>query len=134
MAGSNIISDVQITNCRSGEIFEVEYRGVTVTCTPSGAVRAKCSSLQVGSYVDVEVESVRYAEDVETCDGLIISGGESTVIGKLIKQRGIDKVIKEIREMEEMGITMDDTPAATMTITGEIKEIREIREIYNFTN
>ena len=45
--------------------------------------------------VDVEVESVRYAEDVETCDGLIISGGESTVIGKLIKQRGIDKVIKE---------------------------------------
>lgn len=45
--------------------------------------------------VDVEVESVRYAEDVETCDGLIISGGESTVIGKLIKQRGIDKVIKD---------------------------------------
>ena len=45
--------------------------------------------------VDVEVESVRYAEDVETCDGLIISGGESTVIGKLINQRGIDKVIKD---------------------------------------
>lgn len=44
--------------------------------------------------VDVEVESVRYAEDVETCDALIISGGESTVIGKLIHQRGIDKVIK----------------------------------------
>ncbi len=44
--------------------------------------------------VDVEVESVRYAEDVETCDGLIISGGESTVIGKLIHQRGIDEVIK----------------------------------------
>ena len=44
--------------------------------------------------VDVEVESVRYAEDVETCDGLIISGGESTVISKLIHQRGIDEVIK----------------------------------------
>ena len=44
--------------------------------------------------VDVEVESVRYAEDVETCDGLIIPGGESTVIGKLIHQRGIDEVIK----------------------------------------
>ena len=42
--------------------------------------------------VDVEVESVRYAEDVETCDGLIISGGESTVIGKLIKQRGINAI------------------------------------------
>ena len=45
--------------------------------------------------VDVDVESVRYAEDVESCDGLIISGGESTVIGKLIHQRGIDEVIKK---------------------------------------
>lgn len=45
--------------------------------------------------VDVEVESVRYADDVAECDGIIISGGESTVIGKLIQRRGIDKVIKE---------------------------------------
>ena len=45
--------------------------------------------------VDIEVESVRYAEDIETCDGIIISGGESTVIGKLIHERGIDKVIKQ---------------------------------------
>lgn len=44
---------------------------------------------------DVEVESVRYSEDVETCDGIIISGGESTVIGKLIRERGIDKTIRE---------------------------------------
>ena len=45
--------------------------------------------------LDIEVEEVRYSDDVEKCDGLIISGGESTVIGKLIKERGIDKVIKE---------------------------------------
>ena len=45
--------------------------------------------------VDVDVEPVRYAEDVAECDGIIISGGESTVIGKLIERRGIDKVIKE---------------------------------------
>ena len=44
---------------------------------------------------DIEVESVRYAEDVKTCDGIIISGGESTVIGKLIHRRGIGNVIKE---------------------------------------
>lgn len=44
---------------------------------------------------DVEVKSVRYSEDVETCDGIIISGGESTVIGKLINERGIDKTIRE---------------------------------------
>ena len=36
--------------------------------------------------LDIEVEEVRYSDDVEKCDGLIISGGESTVIGKLIKE------------------------------------------------
>ncbi|MGN0093174.1 MAG: pyridoxal 5'-phosphate synthase glutaminase subunit PdxT [Methanobrevibacter sp.] len=40
-------------------------------------------------------ENVRYAEDVESCDGVVISGGESTVIGKIIFERGIDKVIKK---------------------------------------
>ncbi len=44
---------------------------------------------------DVEVEPVRYSEDIETCDGIIISGGESTVIGKLICERGIDEVIRK---------------------------------------
>lgn len=44
---------------------------------------------------EIEVEYVRYAEDVETCDGIIISGGESTVIGKLIHERGIDNIIKQ---------------------------------------
>lgn len=44
---------------------------------------------------DIEVEPVRYSEDIETCDGIIISGGESTVIGKLIHERGIDNVIKQ---------------------------------------
>ena len=45
--------------------------------------------------IDIEVEPVRYGEDVETCDGIVISGGESTVIGKLIHERGIDKIIKD---------------------------------------
>lgn len=45
--------------------------------------------------VDVDVESVRYADEVAECDGIIISGGESTVIGKIIKERGIDEVIKQ---------------------------------------
>ena len=45
--------------------------------------------------IDIEVKPVRYNEDIETCDGVIISGGESTVIGKLIHERGIDKVIKD---------------------------------------
>lgn len=45
--------------------------------------------------IDIEVEPVRYDKDVETCDGIVISGGESTVIGKLIHERGIDEVIKD---------------------------------------
>lgn len=45
--------------------------------------------------LDMEVESVRYSEDVKTCDGIIISGGESTVIGKLIERRGIGKAIRD---------------------------------------
>lgn len=42
-----------------------------------------------------EVKTVRYAEEVSKCDCIIISGGESTVIGKILFERGIDKVIKE---------------------------------------
>lgn len=45
--------------------------------------------------IDAQIKSVRYADEVADCDGIIISGGESTVIGKIIKKRGIDKVIKE---------------------------------------
>lgn len=45
--------------------------------------------------LNYEVENVRYAEEVATCDAIIISGGESTVIGKLIQRREIDKTIKE---------------------------------------
>ncbi|KZX17137.1 glutamine amidotransferase subunit PdxT [Methanobrevibacter cuticularis] len=44
---------------------------------------------------DAEAKTVRYAADVADCDGIIISGGESTVIGKLIEERGISKIIKE---------------------------------------
>ncbi len=44
--------------------------------------------------VDCEIFKVKTADEVSKCHGLIISGGESTVIGKLIKEEGIDKVIK----------------------------------------
>ena len=45
--------------------------------------------------IEAEVKTVRYADDVSGCDGLIISGGESTVIGKILFERGIDKIIKD---------------------------------------
>jgi len=40
-----------------------------------------------------EVLKVKTVEDVSKCNAIIISGGESTVIGKLMKKTGIDKQI-----------------------------------------
>ncbi len=43
--------------------------------------------------VEAEVLKVKTAEDVSKCDGIIISGGESTVIGELMEKTGIKNVI-----------------------------------------
>ncbi|MDL2246824.1 pyridoxal 5'-phosphate synthase glutaminase subunit PdxT [Methanobrevibacter sp. OttesenSCG-928-K11] len=45
--------------------------------------------------IEAEVKPVRYKDEIKECNGIIISGGESTVIGKIIYEREIDKVIKE---------------------------------------
>ena len=42
-----------------------------------------------------QTKNVRYADDLKGCDGLIISGGESTVIGKILFERDLDKIIKD---------------------------------------
>jgi pyridoxal 5'-phosphate synthase pdxT subunit len=42
-----------------------------------------------------DILKVKTARDVAECHGLIISGGESTVIGKLINEEGIDQVIEK---------------------------------------
>jgi pyridoxal 5'-phosphate synthase pdxT subunit len=41
------------------------------------------------------VSMVKTAQQVAECDALIISGGESTVIGKLMEEEGIIKIIKQ---------------------------------------
>ncbi|MDR3222973.1 MAG: pyridoxal 5'-phosphate synthase glutaminase subunit PdxT [Methanobrevibacter sp.] len=45
--------------------------------------------------IDCQIDVVRYHDEIGKCDGIIISGGESTVIGKLMRKRGIDNIIKE---------------------------------------
>lgn len=42
-----------------------------------------------------DVLKVKTAPEVAECDGIIISGGESTVIGRLINENSIDTAIKE---------------------------------------
>lgn len=43
--------------------------------------------------VDADVLKVKTASDASKCSGIIISGGESTVIGKLIEKTGIKNAI-----------------------------------------
>ncbi len=47
--------------------------------------------------------AVKNAADLEKLDGLIIPGGESTTIGRLMEQFGLNEVIKE-RHREGMGL------------------------------
>jgi len=49
-----------------------------------------------------QVLKVKTASEVSKCQGLIISGGESTVIGKLINEEGIHQVLKD-REIPVLG-------------------------------
>ncbi|MDP6459881.1 MAG: pyridoxal 5'-phosphate synthase glutaminase subunit PdxT [Candidatus Hydrothermarchaeota archaeon] len=44
-----------------------------------------------------EVKVVKRAKDIEKLDGLVIPGGESTTIGKLMVKYGIDKAVKNKR-------------------------------------
>ena len=43
--------------------------------------------------IEARVSKVKTASEVAECDGIIISGGESTVIGKLMKETGVMDVI-----------------------------------------
>lgn len=44
-------------------------------------------------FLGVETRLVRFSEEVEFMDGLIIPGGESTTMGKLMVKYGIDRAI-----------------------------------------
>ena len=47
--------------------------------------------------LDVPVKSVKKPEDLEYLKGLVIPGGESTAIGKMMKSTGLDKAIEKFR-------------------------------------
>ena len=46
------------------------------------------------AHLGVEGRNVRTPEQVLACDGLILPGGESTTIGKLMRRFGVDAAIK----------------------------------------
>jgi 5'-phosphate synthase pdxT subunit len=45
--------------------------------------------------LDVDVQEVRLPEDMDGIDGIIIPGGESTTISKLLKRFGLFEVLRE---------------------------------------
>lgn len=45
--------------------------------------------------IKAQILKVKTASEVSNCQGIIISGGESTLIGKLIKEEKIGQVIKD---------------------------------------
>ncbi|MEN6554108.1 MAG: pyridoxal 5'-phosphate synthase glutaminase subunit PdxT [Methanobacterium sp.] len=51
----------------------------------------KKTACDIGKNIDVF--KVKTSDEVSKCDGIIISGGESTVIGNLMEETGIKKVI-----------------------------------------
>jgi 5'-phosphate synthase pdxT subunit len=56
-----------------------------------GAVREHEHHL---SALGVECVHIKHADEVEAIDGLVIPGGESTTIGKLMMARGLDEAVR----------------------------------------
>lgn len=63
---------------------------------------------------DGEVKVVKRAADIEELDGLVIPGGESTTIGKLMIKYGIDKGVKNGR------LAIFGTCAGSILLAGKI--------------
>lgn len=64
--------------------------------------------------VESQVLRVKTVSDVSNCDGIIISGGESTVIGKLMEKTGIKRTIID-KKIPVMGTCAGMVLLATKT-------------------
>ena len=68
---------------------------------------------------EVNVSEIKTIQDLESIDGLIIPGGESTTIGKLLEKSGIgDKII----ELHMKGLPIYGTCAGAVLLTKDIIE------------
>ena len=76
--------------------------------------------LQILASLGVEARNVRAPEDVAACDGLILPGGESTTIGKLMRRFGLDQAI---RELHAAGKPIYGTCAGAILLCTEVVEL-----------
>ena len=66
---------------------------------------------------NVEAKEIRLPSDLDDCNGLIIPGGESTAIGKLMKKYKLDRKIKN---KHNEGTPIFGTCAGTILLAKEI--------------
>jgi pyridoxal 5'-phosphate synthase glutaminase subunit Pdx2 len=74
--------------------------------------------------IGVDTREVRKAGDLEGVDALIIPGGESTTIGKLMARYGLDEAI---RARAEQGMPIYGTCAGLILLAKEIEGSRQPR-------
>ena len=67
---------------------------------------------------------VKFPEDMEDIDALIIPGGESTTIGALMKKYRLDKAIKE---KHKQGMPIYGSCAGAILLAKEILDNRQIK-------
>ncbi|MGU3473676.1 pyridoxal 5'-phosphate synthase glutaminase subunit PdxT [Paenibacillus sp. D51F] len=80
-----------------------------------GAVAEHIRSLQAAG---AEAVAVKRVEDLEQLDGLVIPGGESTTIGKLMRKYGF---IEALREFHEAGKPLFGTCAGLIVLAKTIE-------------
>jgi 5'-phosphate synthase pdxT subunit len=81
-----------------------------------GAVAEHVKSLQQAGAE--EVVTVKLPTDLEGLDGLVLPGGESTTIGKLMNKYGL---MEPVREMARKGVPMFGTCAGLILLANRIQ-------------
>lgn len=79
-----------------------------------GAVREHCNSLQA---CGVEPVAIKYKEQLNDIKGLIIPGGESTTVGKLLVKTGM---LEKLSEMGQSGFPIFGTCTGLILLAKEI--------------
>ncbi len=67
--------------------------------------------------LDVEVAEIRIPEQLATCDGLIIPGGESTTFVKLLKENGLFQALRQFGQEK----TIMGTCAGLITLASDVE-------------
>lgn len=80
--------------------------------------------IDILSRLGVAAEPIRTSEEVQGLDGLIIPGGESTTVGKLMERFGVDEAI---RSMVAKGMALYGTCTGLILMASDIEDSQQQR-------